>query len=313
MPRPQRRSPARPDRRAVDGRRGRGSKPTKTSGRPVVSSQPPSPTATSVGGGRMAAIVRTAVEPPAVRRGAERALRPAGCRPATRPAGLDAPSRSPPFGRLPEEQAVAEPRAATRPIAAPIDSPRATAPMRPTRTRIGRIDGLEPGQGIGQVGQGEDGQDAAADRARSARHLRDGPGTPAEDECHDDEQQRDGVDRVHHDDRRTGRRDAPSPTPRSPDGAASPTVTGGATGPQVTVTLIGAAPPVPSVMVYVARRQLAEVHDRLLELGDVDAGHVAWTVALAQGDVERRRPGLRRRSSQARSRARHRWRTPRSR
>src|SRR5690242_4020904 len=44
------------------GGAGNGSKPTNTSGRPVWSSQPPSPTATSVAGGRIVAIVRTAVE-----------------------------------------------------------------------------------------------------------------------------------------------------------------------------------------------------------------------------------------------------------
>ena len=124
------------------GGAGNGSNPTNTSGRPVESRKPPSSPAISVGGGRMEASVRTAVEPPAA--SARRGIGPAAIRlpashtmsrawttpsppPAIRSAVLSSPSPNRP--------------AISRPMAAPSDSPRMTAPTRPMMTTIGRIVG----------------------------------------------------------------------------------------------------------------------------------------------------------------------------
>ena len=59
------------------------------------------------------------------------------------------------------------------------------------------IAGFELGQRVGEEGQGEDREDAAADRPEQPGDLRDGARAPAEDQRHDDQEQRDGVERVH--------------------------------------------------------------------------------------------------------------------
>ena len=175
-----------------------GSKPTKTSGRPVASSQPPRPTAISVGGGRMVVIVRTAVEPPAV--SARCGIGPSA-------------SRLPASHTMSRAWTTPEARP-DRPVGGPEQAVTELAGGHPTEPRPDRFAdrdrsdepdehddrserGVDPRQRIGEVGEGEDGRGAAGDRPDEPRDLRDGARPPAEDGRHDDEQQRERVERVH--------------------------------------------------------------------------------------------------------------------
>ena len=167
-----RRSPARRDRPA--GRPaapGSGSKPTKTSGSPVVVEPAAEPDGDL---GRRRQDRRPSSGPRSSRRrsrpGAAPALRPAGCRRATRSAAPGRRrSRRPPSGRPPR---AARSRAAGPPrgrCVAPTDSPMATAPIRPTRTTNGRKAGSSPSSGSAEERQGEIDGRAAADGPERAR------------------------------------------------------------------------------------------------------------------------------------------------
>ena len=207
----------------------------KTSGSPVASSQPPSPTAISVGGGRNAASVRTAVEPPAVSARRGTGPRRGGCRPARRSAGPGRPrDPAPPSGRPPRagrrrggcDGRAERTRRSTRRCATATTSP-SEHDDRPE----GRVDRR---QRVGEVGQREDRERPRRRSPRGDRDLRDRARPPAEDERDDDQQERDGVERVHRpivaQDGRGLRRSADGP--RSADGDR-----------------IGAAPPVASLIV----------------------------------------------------------------
>ena len=153
------------------GGAGSGSKPTKTSGSPVASSRSPRPPATSVAGGRTAAIVRTAVDPPAV--SARRGIGPSASEAAGQPddeqrLGDRRGRAGGPVGGA--QQAVTEPAGQPRARAPPRATRRGRPrPTRPARTTIGRIVGSMPDSGSCEVGQGEDGDRAAQRSRRSGR------------------------------------------------------------------------------------------------------------------------------------------------
>ena len=228
---------------------GSGSKPTKTSGSPVSSSQPPSPTAISVGGGRIAVIVRTAVEPPAV--SARRGTGPSARRlPAshTMSRAWTAPKPAPIVRSAAPSSPLPSFRVAALPTPAPSDSPMATAPIRPISTTNGRKTGSISPSGSAEERQCDRTAAPPIDGPDESGDLRDRARAPAEDDRDDHEQERDGVDGVHRPivaqaGRRRPRTGRVSRAGR-PRAAVAARIGG-----QATVTVIGAAPPVVSLIV----------------------------------------------------------------
>ena len=215
-------------------------------GQAGASSQPPSPTAISVGGGRIAVNVRTAVESAAV--SARRGTGPSASRlPAshTMRSAWAAPKPAPtPVRRA--QQAVAEPagrRRAERRADRFTDRDRADQAAEHDDRAETRVDRRRAGRRA--YGSGRIGDAPPATAPSEPDDLRERARAQAEDDGDDDEQERDDVEGVHRPDRRTGR---PKPPPGGQARVGRSATAGSG---QSTVTSIGAAPPVVSLIVYV--------------------------------------------------------------
>ena len=188
------------------GGRGRGSKPTNTSGSPDPSSRLPSSAAISTGGGRAALRVRIAVDvwaasvslgigPIASRPPASHTISSAWAAPVTPPATRSAAPSMP----------VPNARAIIRPIADPIDSPMPDRGKQAAKHDEWPDRGREAPERIDQVRQREDREHAAADRAEQAADLGQGPRPEPEHDGEHHQDDGDEVERIHSGDGPTGR------------------------------------------------------------------------------------------------------------
>ena len=244
--------------RQVDRRAGQRLEADEHVGQPGLVEEPPRPTASSVGGGSIAVIVRTAFEPLAV--WARRGIGPSAIRlPAShtmRNAWAN-PRPSPcPVGGA--DDAVAEPRATARPSPPDrfADADRGDDAPTTSSRRTGSI----PDSGSASQG-GRRWRRPRRDRAGQPADLGDRPGAPAQDHADHEEHQRDCVHRVHRPDRPTGRATAAvgRSTLLAPACRSVPATGQG----QATTTGMAAAPPGVADRVRARRRSPRSTSARL--------------------------------------------------
>ena len=131
------------------------------------------------------------------------------------------------------------------------------------------------------MGRDEDRDGAAEDRAEEADDLGEGPGAEADDTGDDDEDDHDEVEQVH--DRKYGRAGSAAAEP-APGPLGRVAGRGSRRVAQVTVIVTGGMSLSGDLDRVVARLELAEVDDRRLRLGDLDADRVRVAGALDHGD-----------------------------